>query len=189
MIALLPGSREREVAQLGDTMLRAGALLCSRDPRRQMLMPAASDERHAQLEALLGAAGLADRVRLLHGQSRLAMLAADVVMLASGTASLEAMLLERPMVIAYRVAPLTWSIMSRLAVTPYVGLPNILAGAAVVPELLQDALDAPALALAAEQLLDDGDAQLRALAPCRTALDVDFDSAVAGALLPLADRG
>ena len=127
----------------------------------------------------------ASAVTLLEGQSRLAMLASDVVLLSSGTATLEAMLLQRPMVIAYRAAQLNWSIMSRLVVTPWVGLPNVLAGREVVPELLQDRLSAPALALEAEALLYDPSEQLSEFARQTQALSVDFDSAVAGALAPL----
>lgn len=188
VIALLPGSRGGEVAQLGPDMLLAGEMLLARDPCRQLLMPAANDERYSQCQALLATLGMEKHVRLLRGQSRLAMIAADVVILASGTASLEAMLLQRPMVIAYRATPVTWSIMSRLMVTEHVGLPNIFAGERVVPELLQNDLNAPALALAAEELLFDGKRQLDALEDSRAALTIDFDSAVIEALLPLADR-
>ncbi|MEE4279639.1 MAG: lipid-A-disaccharide synthase [Halieaceae bacterium] len=178
VIALLPGSRAAEVTQLAATLLRAGLLLRERDSRRQLLMPAASSERFEQCRALLSAEPGGDHVRLLRGQSRDAMVAADVVILASGTATLEAMLLRRPMVIAYRVAPLSWTLMSRMAVTRFVGLPNILAGEAVVPELLQDGLSAPALAIEAETLLGPGGrAQVAALEPGRQALAFDFDAA------------
>lgn len=185
VIALLPGSRAAEVAQVGRVLVDAGRLLRSRDPRRQLLMPAASRERLVQCRALLDDAGAAAEVHLLDGQSRQAMLAADVVLLASGTATLEAMLLERPMVIVYRVAAASWALMSRLAVTPYVGLPNILAGRAVVPELLQEALAAPALALEAETLLAHGHAQVAALADARAAMACDFDAAVGRCLVAL----
>lgn len=110
------------------------------------------------------------------------MIAADLVLLASGTASLEAMLLRRPMVIAYRVSPLSWALISRLAVTPYAGMPNILAGRRVVPELLQGNLNPAALAREAENLLAEGAAQVAALEPCRAALGTDFDTAVGQAL-------
>jgi lipid-A-disaccharide synthase len=186
VVALLPGSRESEVRQLGADLLRAGQLLRARDPRRLLLLPAANAERHAQCAALLAETGLGEGVRLLRGQSREAMIAADTVLLASGTASLEALLLDRPMVIAYRVAPMTWSIASRLARSRHVGLPNILAGGRdVVPELLQDQLTAPALALAAEELLYDSRAQRAALAPLRAAMQVDFAAALRAALAPL----
>ncbi|MEM9315289.1 MAG: lipid-A-disaccharide synthase [Pseudomonadota bacterium] len=176
VIALLPGSRSAEVAQIGADLLAAGRALKSRDAQRQLVMPAASPERLEQCRRLIDSAGAAAEVRLVQGQSRDAMVAADVVILASGTATLEAMLLQRPMVIAYRVAPVSWRLMKRMAVTPYVGLPNILAGRAVVPELLQHDLTASALALEAENLLGAaGRAQVDALRSCRDGMARDFD--------------
>lgn len=188
VIALLPGSRRNEVAQLGAQLIRAGLLLKSRDSQRELVMPAAGPERLAQCRELLADAGATDRVRLLDGQSRDAMIAADVVCLASGTATLEAMLLRRPMVVAYRVAPISWKLLSHMAVTQHVALPNILAGDAVVPEFLQDDMTAPALALAAEGLLHEGPEQVDALAEARNALATDFDSEVSRVLGAVLDR-
>ncbi|MFK7830810.1 MAG: lipid-A-disaccharide synthase [Congregibacter sp.] len=185
VIALLPGSRGSEVEQLTRLMVDAGQLLRSRDPRRHLLMPAANAERLAQCRALLDSMGVDAEIQLVEKQSREAMTAADVVLLASGTATLEAMLLQRPMAIAYRVAPLSWTLMSRLAVTPFVGLPNILAGEAIVPELLQERLTAPALAMEAESLLQEGQRQVDALAVCRASLERDFDKAVTEAIGPV----
>jgi lipid-A-disaccharide synthase len=185
VFALLPGSRGAEVAQLGPTMVAAAKLLHARDPRRRFVMPAASPERWQQCQTLLDDAAAGNLIELVNGRSREAMIAADVVLLASGTATFEAMLLRRPMVISYRVAPLSWALMSRLVVTPYTGLPNILAGERLVPELLQDDLTPPALALEAETLLRDGRAQVDALAPQIVAMQRDFDSAVAQALRAL----
>ena len=182
VIALLPGSRAAEVAQLAPSLMAAGELLRERDPRRQLLMPAASKERAVQLRSLLKHGRGGGAIRVVDGDSRRAMIAADLVLLASGTASLEAMLLRRPMVIAYRVSPLSWALISRLAVTPYAGMPNILAGRRVVPELLQGNLNPAALAREAENLLAEGAAQVAALEPCRAALGTDFDTAVGQAL-------
>ncbi|WP_439106001.1 lipid-A-disaccharide synthase [Congregibacter sp.] len=189
VIALLPGSRGSEVAQLGRCLIEAGRLLRSRDERRQLLMPAANPERLEQCRELLREASAESEIRLLDGKSRDAMLAADVVVLASGTATLEAMLLQRPMVIAYRVAKTSWALMSRLAVTSFVGLPNIFAGGPVVPELLQDALSPSALALEAEILLANGDDQIKALEPSIKTLERSFDSAVGVALGELLESG
>ncbi|EAQ96181.1 lipid-A-disaccharide synthase [Congregibacter litoralis KT71] len=182
VVALLPGSRGSEVAQLGQCLIDAGRMLRSRDARRQLLMPAANGERLLQCRELLRNANAEGEVRLLEGQSRDAMIAADVVVLASGTATLEAMLLQRPMVVAYRVAKTSWALMSRLAVTPFVALPNILAKGSVVPELLQDNLTPSALALEAEILLAHGDAQVKALRPCVVAMERDFDAALGPAM-------
>jgi len=187
VIALLPGSRGAEVAQLGAPLIEAAKLLHARDPRRRFLMPAANRDRLAQCRELIDAAGAQALVELVQGQSREVMIAADVVLLASGTATLEAMLLRRPMVIAYRVAPASWALASRMVVTPFAGLPNILAGQRIVPELLQDALTPPALALEAEILLREGAAQVDALAPQIAAMQRDFDAAVPEALRELLD--
>jgi len=187
VIALLPGSRAAEVEQHARVLLEAGRMLQSRDPSRRLVMPAASSERLAQCTAIIGAIESAPEVHLVPGRSREILSAADVVLLASGTATLEAMLLERPMVIGYRVAPLSFALMRRLAVTAHVGLPNVLAERAIVPELLQEDFCAPALALEAEMLLGGaGVEQVQALAPVRAAMDRDFDAAVStslGALL------
>lgn len=185
VFALLPGSRGSEVAQLGPVMVAAAKLLHARDSRRRFVMPAASPERMQQCRTLLDDASASELVDLVDGRSREAMIAADVVLLASGTATLEAMLLRRPMVLSYRVAPASWALLSRLVLTPCIGLPNILAGERLVPELLQQNLTAPALALEAEKLLRDGAAQVDALAPQIAAMQRDFDSAVAEALRAL----
>ncbi len=182
VVALLPGSRGSEVAQLGQCLIDAGRMLRARDSRRQLLMPAANGERLQQCRELLKISSAEGEVRLLEGQSRDAMIAADVVVLASGTATLEAMLLQRPMVVAYRVAKTSWALMSRLAVTSFVALPNILAKSPVVPELLQDALTPSALALEAEILLAQGDAQVLALRPFVAAMERDFDTALGPAM-------
>lgn len=188
VIALLPGSRGSEVSQLGALFVQAGLMLKARDPERELIMPAAGPDRLAQCRELLQVAGAADQVRLLNGQSRDAMIAADVLCLASGTATLEAMLLRRPMAVGYRVAPLSWTLLSRMAVTPHVALPNIVAGKAVVPELLQDDLTAPGLALALEELLHTGEQQVQALETARQALERDFD-AETGSVLTAALQG
>lgn len=189
VIALLPGSRGSEVEQLTRLMVSAGRLLKSRDSRRCLILPAANAERLRQCRALLEGLGATDNVRLIEKNSRQVMTAADAIMLASGTASLEAMLLERPMVIAYRVAAISWTLMSRLAVTPFVGLPNILAGKKLVPELLQDQLSAPELALETEILLRDGAKQVESLSAYRASLARDFDAALPEALGPLLGAG
>jgi lipid-A-disaccharide synthase len=113
----------------------------------------------AMIENLSGS--LAEHCVLVDGQSHEAMLAADVVMLASGTATLEAMLLRRPMVVAYRLAPLTWMLASRLLRVPHVSLPNLLAREELVPELLQSAASPAALRTALLGWLDDSEAVSR----------------------------
>ncbi|MBT4519773.1 MAG: lipid-A-disaccharide synthase, partial [Halieaceae bacterium] len=134
LVALLPGSRASEVRLLAPLFLETALLMWRRDPNLSFIMPAASEACHAQLLQLLVARpGLP--VTLVHGRSREAMAAADAVLLASGTATLEALLLKRPMVMAYRMAALSWAIVSRLVTTEFGALPNILAGRRLVPEL------------------------------------------------------
>lgn len=137
IVALLPGSRAGEVEKLGPVFMDAAVSCLQRDPNLQFIIPAANSDRYRQLHLQLGR--YADcPIQLINGQSQTVMAAADVVLMASGTTTLEAMLLKRPMVITYKVGALTWAIMSRLIKTPFVGLPNLLAGKQLVPELLQD---------------------------------------------------
>lgn len=136
-VALLPGSRSGEVARMGPLFLEV-ARWCARK-RRDLcfVMPAANAAREKQLRDLL--VNYPDvPVRLVSGQSQLCMAASDAVLMASGTTTLEAMLLKKPMVVAYRMAVLSHAIISRLLKVPYIALPNLLANERLVPELLQD---------------------------------------------------
>ena len=129
---------------------------------------------------------------MLFGHAHTAMTAADVVLVASGTASLEAALLKRPMVVAYRLAPLSWHIMKRMSYLPYVGLPNILSGRFVVPEFLQEAVVPTALADALERWLLDKDAVAEALdvfTEIHHSLRQNTAERAAEALLPLLQKG
>ena len=140
VLAVLPGSRLGEIARLGADFLEAAARVAAEVPTLQVVLPAANAACRAALERLLAdTTPSLQQVRLIDGQARSAMVASDVVLLASGTATLEAMLAKRPMVVAYKVAPLTYTIVKRLGllkVNRY-ALPNILAGDDVVPELMQ----------------------------------------------------
>lgn len=136
VVALLPGSRSGEVERLGTIFMQMAALCFARDPTLQFVIPAANADRYRQLHLQLSS--FVDYpIQLVNGRSQLVMSAADVVVMASGTTTLEALLLKRPMVIAYKVAGLSWAILSRIVKTPFVGLPNLLAGKKLVPELLQ----------------------------------------------------
>ena len=142
VLALLPGSRGGEISRLGATFLAAAHQLSTQVPGLRVLVPAANPACHARLRALVAQCDpdLRARVQLLEGQAHAAMLASDAVLLASGTAALEALLAHRPMVVGYRVAPLTHFIARGLGLLRIdrVSLPNVLADAALVPELLQD---------------------------------------------------
>jgi lipid-A-disaccharide synthase len=155
VLAVLPGSREGEIAALMPIYVETIKRLHSVDPALRFIIPAANQDRERQIDAALQGTDLP--VRVVQGQGREIMAMADVVLLASGTATLEAMLLRKPMVIAYRMHWLSWQILSRLAITHFVGLPNVLAGRALVPELLQDAATPDALAAAVENAFERGD--------------------------------
>jgi lipid-A-disaccharide synthase len=137
VIALLPGSRSNEVERLGQLFMETAVHCLRRDPALQFIIPAANADRYRQLHLQLSSY-VDYPIHLVNGQSQTVMAAADVVLMASGTTALEAMLLKRPMVIAYKLSWLSWAILSRMVKTPYVGLPNLLAGEKLVPELLQD---------------------------------------------------
>ncbi|ETX10724.1 lipid-A-disaccharide synthase [Marinomonas ushuaiensis DSM 15871] len=136
VFGILPGSREGEVSRLAPLFVETIKLIKQKEPDATFIMPAANVERRIQIDAILKEAN-AEAI-LIDGQSRTVMAASDAILLASGTAALEAMLVKRPMVVSYRVNKLTYFIMSRMIKVPYVSLPNLLANEPLVPELLQD---------------------------------------------------
>ncbi|MDX9873547.1 MAG: lipid-A-disaccharide synthase [Spongiibacteraceae bacterium] len=168
VVALLPGSRGSEVEQLGGVFLDTAQWLLSRRPGLQFVLPVASSARRQQLEAAL-ANRPALPLKLLDGQSQLAMTAADSVLMASGTTTLEAMLLKKPMVVAYRMGRWTFALLARLVKTDYIALPNLLAQQRLVPECLQEQVCPEVLGpLLLEQL--DNDALRTRLTESFTAL-------------------
>ncbi|MDB5800652.1 MAG: lpxB [Rhodocyclales bacterium] len=159
VVAMLPGSRNGEVARMADSFVGTAKRLHETDSALQFIVPLVTRETRSLFEqAIYRAEAHELPIRILFGHSQQAMTAADVVLVASGTATLEAALLKRPMVIAYRLADLSYRIMKRLAYLPYVGLPNILAGEFLVPEFIQDAVTPESLAPALEKWLLDRDA-------------------------------
>ncbi len=141
VLALLPGSRLGEIARMLPVFLDAAELVAQRVPALRIALPAANEAcEHAIRTLLATKPGVAARVRVLHGDAQRAMIASDLVLLASGTAALEAMLCKRPMVVGHRISPTTYRIVTKLGLlkTRYVSLPNVLADAPLVPELLQD---------------------------------------------------
>lgn len=186
VVALLPGSRGGEVERLGGLFLDAAERLGALRPGVRFVLPCANAERRAQLEAMLAGRDLP--VRLLDGRSHEALAACDAVLIASGTATLEALLFKRPMVVAYRVAPLTYRILKRLVRSPYISLPNLLAGRLLVPELIQDAASPEALASTLLPLLDDGRAQTDGFDAIHRTLRRDASARAAEAVLLLAER-
>jgi lipid-A-disaccharide synthase len=139
ILALLPGSRQSELRYMAAMFVRAAKLAHEQLPDAQFLVPLVSRETRSLFEtALYGEGGQDLPVTILFGHAREAIAASDAVLVASGTATLEAALYRKPMVITYRMADLSWKIMSRMRYQPYVGLPNIIAGEFIVPEILQD---------------------------------------------------
>ncbi len=153
VVAVLPGSRASEVQYLGRRFLDAVAVLHRERPSLRFVLPAVPALRE-RIEALAREAGVADAVQIVHGQSHTVLAACDVTLIASGTATLEAALFKRPMVIAYNMNWISWQIMRRKRLQPWVGLPNILCGEFVVPELLQGEANPQALARAVLEWLD-----------------------------------
>ena len=174
VLAVLPGSRRSEVQRLGAIFLDTAARVRAHIPNLQVVVPAANERCARELEPLLKKAGTGNREQgmatspavpraalpgplLLSGHSHRAMAAADVVLLASGTAALEAMLAKRPMVVGYRISALTFRIVRGLNLlkTSVYSLPNILAGHALVPELMQDECTAGNLATEVLRLFNE----------------------------------
>ncbi|RBA24197.1 lipid-A-disaccharide synthase [Herminiimonas fonticola] len=157
VVALLPGSRMSELKYNAVAFVAAAKLLLQRDPSLQFVAPMAGDAQHRYFNELIVQAGLQDvQIKVIDGQSHRALAAADAVMVASGTASLEVALFKKPMVIAYKMMRASWHVLRHMGYQPWIGLPNILAQEFLVPELLQDAAIPEALADALWKQLQDG---------------------------------
>ena len=153
VVAILPGSRQSEIRHLALRFFKAAALMLNARAAIKFIVPAVPGLL-PEITAIAERSGIGSRLQLLTGQSHTALAACDVTLIASGTATLEAALFKRPMVIGYHMSWLSWQIMRRKRLQPWVGLPNILCRDFVVPELLQDDATPPALAQATLQWLD-----------------------------------
>ncbi len=194
VVAVLPGSRVSEVNRLGPVFIAACRQMLAERPELRFVAPMASDKIREPFVAELHKAGVAEQFRLVDRQAQRAIVAADVVLLASGTAALEAALLQRPIVAAYRLAPLTYLLAKvlRLVKVPYFTLPNLLTAEPLVPEFLQGAATAEALSASVLGLLDDS--ARRAMiagefARLRDQLAQGADRLAASAVLELARGG
>ncbi|MGE6791656.1 lipid-A-disaccharide synthase [Pseudomonas guineae] len=187
VVALMPGSRGGEVSRLGSLFLDAAVRLRALRPGIQFVLPCSSPERRAQLEQMLVGRDLP--LTLLNGRSHEALAACDAVLIASGTATLEALLYKRPMVVAYKVAPLTYRILKRMVSSAYISLPNLLAERLLVPELIQDAATPEELAQLLAPLLDGGEVQTEGFDVIHRALRRDASLQAAQAVLQLTGRG
>jgi lipid-A-disaccharide synthase len=166
VVAVLPGSRGSEVKYSGPDFLLAAGEIARQVPGVKFVIPAANERRRVQIDALVSDMGAGLDVRVFDGESTAVMQASDVVLVNSGTATLEAMLLKKPMVMSYRVGAMTYAIVSRLVTTRWFALPNILAGRELVPEFIQADATPSALAAAVVKYLQN---------PEQSALLAEFD--------------
>ena len=156
ILAVLPGSRGGEVGQLMPAFLDAMVALHAQRPQLHFVIPAANAARREQIQTLL--ASTADLpVTVVDGQSRTVMAAADVILMASGTATLEGLLVGKPMVVGYRVGKVTYAIARRLVKSEFVSLPNLLCREQLVPELIQDGLTTDAIVESVNHWFDHPD--------------------------------
>ena len=148
VLAVLPGSRRSEVARLMPVFIETCEQVLAHQPKMQFICPAANPQRYTEIQSQLTQASdsLKAAFHLCQGQAHEAMESADVILIASGTATLEAALLKKPMVVAYKMNGLTYAILSRLIRVPYVALPNLLMNEEVMPECIQQKANADHLA-------------------------------------------
>jgi lipid-A-disaccharide synthase len=163
VLAVLPGSRRGEVDTLLPIFIKTMEKIAAQRPDVEFVIPAANTHRLEQINGMLKEANnVSERlpIHVTEGTSRDAMIASDVILLASGTATLEAMLCKRPMVVAYKLSPITYKIMQRLYKAPFFALPNLLANEALVPELLQDDVNPDTLSQQALTYFDSDNTDL-----------------------------
>jgi lipid-A-disaccharide synthase len=193
VLAVLPGSRHSEVARLGPIFADTCARLAAHDPRLGFVAPMATERLHELFAEQLDAAGVVDRFLLTAGNAETVITSADVVLLASGTASLQTALLRKPMVGAYRLGSLTYAIVKSLNLVKvsHFLLPNLLTEEPLVPEFLQGAAHPDALAAAVRELLHDADRRSRIsdrFGTLRQSLARGADERAARAVMSLALR-
>jgi lipid-A-disaccharide synthase len=188
VIALLPGSRQSEVRYMARTFVRTAKLIAARQTAAHFLVPLVSRETRAIFEEAVFTAGAGELpLSILFGHAREAIAACDVALVASGTATLETALARKPMVITYKMAELTYHLMKRMGYIPWVGLPNVIAGEFIVPEILQHDATPENLAQALSNSLNDPAVNRRLperLEEIRQLLRRDTASRVTEALLP-----
>jgi len=162
VVTVMPGSRTAELKHLTVPFVEAVKLLAARDPALRFIAPMAGPRQKALFTQLIDAAGLQDvAITLIDDATHTAIAAADAVLVASGTATLEVALHKKPMVIAYKVIWASWQLMRHMGYLPWIGLPNILARDFLVPELLQDAATPHAIAEAVWRQLEDTQGRAR----------------------------
>ncbi|WP_423004747.1 lipid-A-disaccharide synthase [Undibacterium sp. JH2W] len=162
VVTILPGSRMSEIKYNTEAFIQTAKILCQRDPHLQIVVPMAGEKQRSYYIKLVVDAKLDNvPILLIDGRSHTAIAAADAVLVASGTASLEVALFKKPMVIAYKMMEASWQILRHMGYQPWIGLPNILAREFLVPEFLQSAARPDAMADALWQQLSDSALQER----------------------------
>jgi lipid-A-disaccharide synthase len=190
IVAVLPGSRASEIAMLGDILVASAALIAKARGSVQFVTPVATPALKTAIEAQIAAAGLTEQFVLLDGESERAMIAADVVLLASGTAALESALLAKPTVAVYRLGRISYAIVNGLNLLKltHFTLPNLMTETPLVPEFMQDKARPADIANAVIELLDDPDRRRsigERFARLRTELAQDTDQRAADAVVSL----
>lgn len=190
-LALLPGSRHAEVEMLSADFIKTAQLLKQQIPTLHIVVPLVNTKRRIQFEQIHQDIAPELDIQLLDGQAREAMTASDATLLASGTAALECMLTKCPMVVGYRMKPFTFWLAKKLVKTPYVSLPNLLAGREIIKELLQEECEPRALAEQLLPLLTDEERvhQLKEVfLQLHSAIRCNADEQAANAVLELAEK-
>jgi lipid-A-disaccharide synthase len=193
VIALLPGSRKSEIHYMADLFVKTARRLLQDLPDAYFVCPTASRATRDMFETALRRNDARELpLTLLFGHSHEALAAADIALVASGTATLETALFKTPMVITYKQSPITFALMRRMGYLPYIGLPNIVAGEYFVPEFIQDRATPGALANALLELLHDAEAQRRQVEKFRdihVLLQQNTAQKAADAVLAVMDAG
>ena len=159
-VAILAGSRASEIHFLAEPFLKTAQILQEKHPDLQFLVPMVNEKRRAQFEAVKAQVAPNLQINIINGNARQAMIAAECTLLASGTAAFEAMLCKSPMVVGYKMKPMTYWLAKKLVKTDYISLPNLLANEPLVPELIQDECNPENLAWYLNRYLsDDADSQ------------------------------
>jgi len=188
IVCIMPGSRAGEVSKLGPVFLSSARLLLNKKPNLQFVIPAANAERKAQIEELLATQSEPLDVLVVDGRSRECMAASDAILIASGTATLEGMLIKRPMVVSYIINNLTFNIVKRMVSRQWVSLPNLLANKELIPELLQEDATPENLSGAILEYLDNpakADALESAFTSIHLEIKRDADKSAATAITKL----
>jgi len=188
IVAILPGSRGSELKYLAEPFLETARWLSERVGNVRFVIPAANALRHDQLHTLITTQYSDLNIQLVMNHSREVMAIADAILIASGTATLEATILQKPMVVAYKMASLTYAIYSRLVTSRFISLPNLLAAKELVPEILQDEVRAEILGPAVLRALEDEQYQAmlaEEFAAIHAKLHQDADEKAADAIVAL----